>query len=566
MTAPIRGLSHVKGADNPPLRHETVSGLLHRAARKWPERSAAVFCEGNTRWTWAELNAEVDRLAAGLLSLGLYRGDRVGIWSPNRSEWLVAQFATARIGLILVNINPAYRRSELEYALNRVGCTALITATRFKSSDYIQMLRDLAPELDRCAAGRLQSARVPALRSIIHLGRSERPGMMRYAEVMQRGRTAYRSRLEGIEMRLRQIDSINIQFTSGTTGAPKGATLSHRNIVNNGWFTGHAMRLSEQDRLCIPVPLYHCFGMVLGNLAAVAHGTCMVFPGEAFDAAQTLNALSEERCTALHGVPTMFMAMVDHPDFQSFDLTALRTGIMSGAPCPVSLMHRVMRDMNAEEITIAYGMTETAPVSFQTATDDPVTRRTGTVGRVQPHAEVKVVDEAGNTMPAGQPGELCTRGYLVMQSYWDDPVRTAESIDPDGWMHTGDLGQIDAEGFGNIIGRVKDMVIRGGENIYPAEIEEFLRGHPDIADVQVFGVPNERYGEELCAWMVSRTGAEVPLETVRAFCDGQIAHFKVPRHVRTVTEFPMTVTGKARKIEMRQSMMGELGLSEIASA
>lgn len=510
------------------------------------------------------MNAEVDRLAAGLLSLGLYRGDRVGIWSPNRSEWLVAQFATARVGLILVNINPAYRRAELEYALNKVGCAALITATGFKSSDYVQMLRDLAPELAQCAPGRLQSEKLPALRSIIHLGRSHRTGMYRYADVMQRGRTAFRSRLEGIELRLRQADAINIQFTSGTTGAPKGATLTHRNIVNNGWFTGHAMRLTEQDRLCIPVPLYHCFGMVLGNLAAAAHGTCMVFPGEAFDAGQTLNVLSAERCTALHGVPTMFMAMVDHPDFRSFDLSSLRTGIMSGAPCPVSLMHRVMRDMNAEEVTIAYGMTETAPVSFQTATNDPVGRRTGTVGRVQPHAEVKVVDEGGNTVPVGQSGELCTRGYLVMQGYWGDPERSAESIDTNGWMRTGDLGQIDDEGYGNIIGRVKDMVIRGGENIYPAEIEEFLRGHPDIIDVQAFGVPDERYGEELCAWVTSREGANVSLEDVRTFCDGQIAHFKIPRHVRTVAAFPMTVTGKARKVEMRQSMMAELGLAEPA--
>lgn len=566
MTAPIRGLSHVKGADTPPLRHETVSGLLHRAARKWPARPAAVFCESDTRWTWARLNAEVDRLAGGLLSLGLYRGDRVGIWSPNRAEWLVAQFATARIGLVLVNINPAYRRAELEYALNKVGCAALITATRFKSSDYIQMLRDLAPELERCAPGRLQAAKLPALRSVIHLGRSERTGMFRYAEVMLRGRTAYRSRLEGIEQRLGQTDPINIQFTSGTTGAPKGATLSHRNIVNNGWFTGHAMRLSEQDRLCIPVPLYHCFGMVLGNLAAVAHGACMVFPGEAFDAIQTLSALSDERCTALHGVPTMFQAMVDHPDFRNFDLTALRTGIMSGAPCPISLMHRVIRDMNAEEITIAYGMTETAPVSFQTSTDDPVHRRTGTVGRVQPFAEVKVVDEAGETVRVGEPGELCTRGYLVMQGYWGDPERTSESIDADGWMHTGDLGTIDPEGYGNIIGRVKDMVIRGGENIYPAEIEEFLRSHPHISDVQVFGIPDERYGEELCAWIVERSGSKVALDDVRAFCDGQIAHFKVPRHVRSVAEFPMTVTGKARKIEMRQKMIEELGLKEAISA
>ncbi|WP_416897937.1 MAG: AMP-binding protein [Minwuia sp.] len=566
MTAPIGGRSHVRGDTTARMRHETVSGLLRRAARKWPDRPAAVFREQDSRWTWAELDFQADRLAGGLLSLGLYKGDRVGIWSPNRAEWLVAQFATARLGLILVNINPAYRRSELEYALNKVGCAALITATRFRSSDYVQMLRDLAPELDGAAPGRLRAERLPKLRTVIHLGRSPRAGIYSYQDVMDRGRTAYRSRLDGIEARLRQDEAINIQFTSGTTGAPKGATLTHRNIVNNGLFCGRAMALTEQDRLCIPVPLYHCFGMVLGNLAAVAHGACMVFPGEAFEPGRTLETLAEERCTAVHGVPTMFLAMVEHPDFDRFDLSSLRTGIISGAPCPVSLMRRVMRDMNAEEITIAYGMTETSPVSFQTAISDPVSRRTSTVGRVQPHAEVKVIDEAGEIVPVGGEGELCTRGYLVMQGYWDDPERTAESIDAEGWMHTGDLGRIDAEGYANIIGRVKDMVIRGGENIYPAEIEEFLRSHPDIADVQVFGVPDDRYGEELCAWIVTRGGKALTADEVRDFCDGQIAHYKRPRYVKCVAEFPMTVTGKARKVEMREAMIAELGLKESVTA
>ncbi|MDF1731710.1 MAG: AMP-binding protein [Minwuia sp.] len=566
MTAPVGGISHVRGDTGPRLRHETVSGLLARAVRKWPDRPAAVFAGAGVRWSWRELDIQVERLAAGLLSLGLYRGDRVGIWSPNRPEWLVAQFATARLGLILVNINPAYRLSELEYALNKVGCAALITAERFKSSHYLGMLRELAPELAHDAPGRLNAPRLPALRSIIQMGESEQPGMFRYHTIMARGRQAYRSRLEGLEARLKQSDPINIQFTSGTTGAPKGATLTHRNIVNNGHFTGRAMGLTEQDRLCIPVPLYHCFGMVLGNLAATAHGACMVFPGEAFDARQTLATLSRERCTAVHGVPTMFHAMVEHPDFGTFDLALLRTGIMSGAPCPVSLMQRVMRDMHASEITIAYGMTETAPVSFQTAITDPVSRRTGTVGRVQPHAEVKIIDEAGETVPVGTEGELCTRGYLVMQGYWGDPERTAEAIDADGWMHTGDLGRFDAEGYANIIGRVKDMVIRGGENIYPAEIEEFLRRHPDIADVQVFGIPDPKYGEELCAWIVPRGGAKLSAESVRAFCTDQIAHFKIPRHVRTVPEFPMTVTGKARKVEMRVAMIKELGLREDRTA
>ena len=566
MTAPVGGLSHVRGDTGPRLRPETVSGLLARAVRKWPDRPAAVFAAAGVRWSWRELDMQVERLAAGLLSLGLYRGDRVGIWSPNRPEWLVAQFATARLGLILVNINPAYRLSELEYALNKVGCAALITAVRIRSSDYLGMLRDLAPELATDAPGRLNARRLPALRSVIQMGESEQSGMFRYHTIMARGRQAYRSRLEGLEGRLKQTDPINIQFTSGTTGAPKGATLTHRNIINNGHFTGRAMGLTEQDRLCIPVPLYHCFGMVLGNLAATAHGACMVFPGEAFDARQTLATLSRERCTAVHGVPTMFHAMVEHPDFGKFDLSALRTGIMSGAPCPVSLMKRVMRDMHASEITIAYGMTETAPVSFQTSITDPVSRRTGTVGRVQPHADVKIIDETGATVPVGTEGELCTRGYLVMQGYWDEPERTAESIDADGWMHTGDLGRFDTEGYANIIGRVKDMVIRGGENIYPAEIEEFLRRHPDIADVQVFGIPDPKYGEELCAWIVPRGGAKLSVESVRAFCTDQIAHFKIPRHVRTVPEFPMTVTGKARKVEMRAVMMQELGLREDRTA
>ncbi|MDF1721792.1 MAG: AMP-binding protein [Minwuia sp.] len=572
MTAPIGGLSHVRGDTGPRLRHETVSGLLTRAVRKWADRPAAVFADAGTaphasvRWTWAELNHQVERLAAGLLSLGLYRGDRVGIWSPNRPEWLVAQFATARLGLILVNINPAYRLAELEYALNKVSCAALITAVRFKSSDYLGMLQELAPELDHCAPGHLQARRLPHLRSIVQIGDREQPGMFRYHTVMARGRQAYRSRLSGLEARLKQTDAINIQFTSGTTGAPKGATLTHRNIVNNGYFTGRAMALTEQDRLCIPVPLYHCFGMVLGNLGAVAHGACMVFPGEAFDARQTLAVLASERCTAVHGVPTMFHAMVEDPEFSRFDLSSLRTGIMSGAPCPVSLMERVIRDMNADEITIAYGMTETAPVSFQTSVRDPVSRRVGTVGRVQPHAEVKIVDEIGRTVSIDAEGEICTRGYLVMDGYWDDPERTAEAIDAKGWMHTGDLGRFDDQGYANIIGRVKDMVIRGGENIYPAEIEEFLRRHPDIADVQVFGIPDPKYGEELCAWIVPRSGARIDLQDVRDFCANQIAHFKVPRHVRSVPEFPMTVTGKARKVEMRTTMMADLGLKENRTA
>ena len=498
-----------------------------------------------------------DRFAAGLLSLGLYRGDRIGIWAPNRPEWLIAQFATARIGLILVNVNPAYRVSEFEYALNKVGAKALILARQFRRSSYVEMLRELAPELDRCPPGRLHADRLPALRTVIQLGPEPAPGCLGFDEVMDRGGGGHRWRLDAISDRLTPHDPINIQFTSGTTGAPKGATLTHHNIVNNAISCARAMRLQPGEALCIPVPLYHCFGMVLGNLAATARGVAMVFPGEGFDAGETLAALESERCAAVHGVPTMFSAMLDHPEFQRFDLSAMRTGIMAGAPCPVSLMRRVMGEMGCREITIAYGMTETSPISFQTGTDDAIEQRVATVGRIQPHAEVKVVDEDGRTTPVGVQGELLTRGYLVMQGYWDDPERTTESI-VDGWMHTGDLATIDPQGYCRIVGRSKDMLIRGGENVYPAEIEDFLLTHPDIAAAQVFGVPDKRYGEEVCAWLILRQGGSVSDEQVREFCRGRIAHYKVPRYLRFVTEMPMTATGKPQKFRMRKQMIQEL--------
>jgi fatty-acyl-CoA synthase len=564
--APGNGLSHVVGDDTPPLFDLTIPQFLAAAVARHGEREAAVFRAAGERWTYDQLRRRADRLAAGLLALGLYKGDRIGIWAPNRPEWLIAQFATARIGLILVNINPAYRRHELEYALNKVGARALITARQFKSSDYMAMLRDLAPELDTATPGRLRAKRLPELSTVIQLGDANVAGTFSFAEVMGKGGGANRARLDAISRSLRPDDAINVQFTSGTTGAPKGATLTHRNIVNNARFCAAAMDLGPDDRLAIPVPFYHCFGMVIGNLAAVAAGATMVFPGEAFDPLETLQALAGERCTAVHGVPTMFGAMLDHPRFAEFDLRALRTGIMAGAPCPIELMKRVVSGMHAREITIAYGMTETSPVSFQSDTHDSLERRVSTVGRIQPHVEVKIVDGDGRTVPVGETGELSTRGYSVMKGYWNDPERTAEAIDADGWMHTGDLATIDAQGYCNIVGRVKDMLIRGGENVYPREVEEFLFTHPKVQSVQVFGVPDAKYGEEICAWIVPRPGQQVSEEEIREFCRGEIAHYKIPRYVRVVADLPMTVTGKPQKFVMRERMIAELGLAEAETA
>ena len=559
-------LSHVAGPTDRPLIEETVPAVLARTVAAHGAREAAVFRAQGVRWSYAELAAEVDRLAAGLLTLGLYKGDRVGIWSPNRHEWVLTQYATARLGLILVNINPAYRRAELEYALNAVECKALITARRFKSSDYLEMLRDLAPELESGAPGRLRAEVLPHLRIVVVLEDGPVPGAYTFPEVMGRGGAAQHARLDGIGAGLSPHDPINIQFTSGTTGTPKGATLSHYNIVNNALLTARAMALGERDRLCIPVPLYHCFGMVLGTLACVLSGATMVFPGEAFEPLEVLETAAGERCTALHGVPTMFIAMLEHPAFAGFDLRALRTGIMGGAPCPIEIMKRVVDEMHMAEVTIGYGMTETSPVSFQSATGDPLEKRVTTVGRVHPHVEAKVIDESGATVPVGVAGELCTRGYLVMSGYWGDAARTAEVIDAQGWMHTGDLAAIDRDGYCNIVGRVKDMLIRGGENVYPREIEEFLYRHPAIQEVQVFGVPDEKYGEEVCAWIVLQPGQSLGEAEIRAYCEGEIAHYKVPRHLRFVDELPMTVTGKPQKFKMREIMIEELGLAERRSA
>ena len=473
----------------------------------------------------------------------------------------MTQFASAKAGLILVNINPAYRLSEAEYALNKVGCKALVTAIAHKTSEYLAMLRELAPELSSARPGALQATRLPTLRLVITLGDQEHAGCLAFHQACDAGTPADRQRLAEIGSTLQFDDPINIQFTSGTTGFPKGATLSHHNILNNGYFTGEAMRLAAGERVCIPVPLYHCFGMVIGNLGCITHAATMVYPSEGFDPLAVFEAVQAEGCAALYGVPTMFIALLGHERFGHFDLTTLRTGIMAGSPCPIEVMRQVIERMHMPQVTIAYGMTETSPVSFQSAADDTLEVRVATVGRVQPHLEVKIVDEGGRIVPRGTTGELCTRGYSVMIGYWDDPERTAEAIDASGWMHTGDLATIDAEGCGNIVGRIKDMVIRGGENVYPREIEEFLYRHPAVQDVQVIGVPDPRYGEELCAWIVLKPGETLTPEAVQAFCKGQIAHYKIPRHIRFVDGFPTTVTGKVQKFAMREAMIAELDLA-----
>jgi fatty-acyl-CoA synthase len=556
--APMGTMSYVSGVADKPLLGETIGQQFDRTVAQWGDRTALVVRQQGVRMTWRALQDRVDAFAAGLLALGLRLGDRVGIWSPNNAEWVITQFATAKAGLVLVNINPAYRLHELDYALTKVGCRALVTATSFKTSDYAAMLQALLPGLRQCAAGALQAARVPSLQIVIQIGAHSIPGSFAFDQVAAIGGARERAMLIDLAQRLQFDDPINVQFTSGTTGSPKGATLTHHNILNNGYFTAEGMRLTEQDRLCIPVPLYHCFGMVMGVLGCVTHGAAMVFPGEGFDPLAVLQTVAEERCTALYGVPTMFIAEMAHPDFANYDLSSLRTGIMAGSPCPIEVMRRAIGLMHLRDITIAYGMTETSPVSFQTRLDAPLERRVATVGTVHPHLEVKIVDADGAIVPVGTPGELCTRGYSVMLGYWDDEERTRQAVDRAGWMHTGDLATIDAEGYCAIVGRIKDMVIRGGENVYPREVEEFLYRHPKIVDVQVFGVPDPTYGEELCAWVKLRDGEAMTEEEVRAFCRDQISHYKIPRHVRFVEEFPMTVTGKMQKFLMRAAMERDL--------
>jgi fatty-acyl-CoA synthase len=539
-------VSYAHGASDKPLLGETIGDNLARTAADHPDAEALVSCEQGVRWTYAELDERVDRGAAALIAAGLEPGDRLGIWSPNRAEWTLIQYATARAGVILVNINPAYRTSELEYALRQSGCRILIAAPSFKASDYIAMTEEVRPSLD-------------ALDRAIFFETQE------WDELLDAGSAVSTDEVRARAAKLAFDDPINIQYTSGTTGFPKGATLSHHNILNNGYFVAEACRLSAEDRLCIPVPFYHCFGMVMGNLGCTTHGATMVIPAPAFDPEATLTAVQEERCTALYGVPTMFIAELGHPRFEEFSLETLRTGIMAGSPCPVEVMKQVIDRMHMEDVTICYGMTETSPVSTQTGPDDPLDRRVSTVGRVHPHVEVKIVEPGtGRALPPGDPGELCTRGYSVMLGYWEDEERTREAIDAGRWMHTGDLATMDEEGYVNIVGRIKDMIIRGGENIYPREIEEFLYTHPAVADVQVIGVPDERYGEELMAWVIPREGEALDDESVRAFCEGRIARHKVPRYVKVVDAFPMTVTGKVQKYKMRDEAIDELGLAAAA--
>ncbi len=541
-------LSHVVGPDVPALLEETIGQNLARTVARFGEREALVSCHQDIRWTYTELDERVDQLARAFLHLGLEQGDRVGIWAPNYAEWVLVQFATARIGVILVNVNPAYRTHELAYALEQSGCRLLVAAPAFKGSDYRAMVDEVRDGLK-------------ALEQVIYLWSPEWEALWRPQN--QASAEAVTARAAGLVA----TDPINIQYTSGTTGRPKGATLTHRNILNNGFLVGEGCGYTEVDRVCIPVPFYHCFGMVMGNLGCVTHGATMVIPGDAFDPVAVLEAVQGERCTSLYGVPTMFIAELGHPDFDSYDLSSLRTGIMAGSPCPVEVMKQCVDRMHMAEVTICYGMTETSPVSTQTAASDSLDRRTSTVGRVHPHVEVKVVDaESGETVAPRVAGEFCTRGYSVMSGYWNEPERTAEAIDAEGFMHTGDLATMDDEGYLNIVGRIKDLVIRGGENIYPREVEEFLYGHPDIADVQVVGVPDPRYGEELMAWVVLRPGATLSEDEVREFCRGRIAHYKVPRYVKFVDGFPLTVTGKVQKFLMRRQATEELGLAEAETA
>jgi fatty-acyl-CoA synthase len=552
------GQSYLCGQADDPLLYETIGGCLDRIAATHPQRPALVVRHQNIRWDFAQYKAQIDALATGLLNMGINPGDRVGIWSPNRVEWCLTQFATAKIGAIMVCINPAYRLYELEYALNKVECKAVIAAESFKTSQYLEMLQTLAPELNQCEPGALQAAKVPHLKSVVRMGMKKTQGMFNFDEVCQMGDGPAYERMAEIAATLQPDDAINIQFTSGTTGNPKGATLSHFNILNNGLQVGAGMRLTTEDRLCIPVPLYHCFGMVMGNLACLAHAACAVFPDEGFDAGTVLKTVEEERCTALHGVPTMFVAETDLPDVADYDLSSLRTGVMAGAPCPLELMLQVIEKLNMSEITIMYGQTETSPVNHMTDIDAPAEKRCGTVGRVGPYQEIKIIDEQGQVMPVGATGELCCRGYSVMRGYWNEEERTRETIDAAGWLHSGDLAVMDEEGYVQIVGRIKDMIIRGGENVYPREIEEFLYTHPDIQEVQVFGIPDEKYGEVVCAWVQQREGANLTEANVKDFCADQITHFKVPSIVRFVTGFPMTVTGKIQKFKMRDVMVEEL--------
>jgi fatty-acyl-CoA synthase len=553
--------SYAHGSSATPLLGLTIGAALDHAAEAFAERDALISCHQDLRYTYGELLAQVNRAARAFLALGVQRGDRVGIWSANAAEWVVTQYAAAKAGAILVNINPAYRLRELEYALNQSGVSVLVAARAFRKTDYSAMLLDLAPELNGVRRGPLVASRLPSLKYVISLGANAAPGTMAWETFLEEGDGVPSSDLTGREAQLQFDEPVNIQYTSGTTGFPKGATLSHHNILNNGFFVGEVLRYTADDRVCVPVPFYHCFGCVMGNLAAVTHGAAVVVPGESFDAEATLRAIETHRCTSIYGVPTMFIAQLDHPRFATYRLDSLRTGIMAGAPCPIEVMRQVIGRMHVPEVTICYGMTETSPVSFQSTVDESIDSRVSTVGGVHPHVECKVVHpETGAIVPRGTPGELCTRGYSVMLGYWNNPDATAAAIDTARWMHTGDLAIMRDDGHVNISGRIKDMIIRGGENIYPREIEEFLYTHPKVSDVQVIGVPDLKYGEEVCAWIRLREGHEATADELREFCRGQIATCKIPRYVRLTSEFPTTVTGKVQKFRMREISIVELGL------
>ncbi|GLV55392.1 AMP-binding protein [Dictyobacter sp. S3.2.2.5] len=562
----ISRMSYTSATTDTPLLGLTIGDMLDQTAARYPDNLALISRQQRIRLTYREFQEQVDLCARALLKLGLEKGQRLGIWSPNRAEWCIAQFATSKIGVILVNINPSYRLNELEYVLKQSGCRALILAPEFKSSHYIQMVQALAPELGTCAPGQLQAAKLPELTTVIHMGTHDVAGMYRWSDVMALGHEVDAARLAEVQRQQQFDDAINIQYTSGTTGFPKGATLSHHNILNNGYFVAHLQNITHEDRMCIPVPLYHCFGMVMGNLGCVTHGATMVYPSEGFEPLAVLETVQEERCTSLYGVPTMFIAELNHPDFAKFDLTSLRTGVMAGSPCPIEVMRRVIAQMHMDDVEICYGMTETSPVSAQSRIDSPLEKRVSTVGQIHPHLEIKIVDPAsGAIVPLGTPGELCTRGYSVMLGYWDNPEATSTAIDLARWMHTGDLATMDEEGYVNIVGRIKDMIIRGGENVYPREIEEFLYTHPKIADVQVIGVPDPKYGEAIVAWIKVRDDEQLSEDEVREYCREQIAHYKVPRYIRFTQEFPMTVTGKIQKYLMRETSIQELGLQDAAS-
>ena len=559
-------LSYVHGASSQPLIGATIGDLFDRVADQVPNNEALVSHHQDVRYTYCELQGLCNEFARGLLALGVEKGDRIGIWAPNWAEWVIAQFATPKIGAILVNINPAYRVHELEYALNQSGCSTLIIAPPFKTSRYAELLHNVCPALDECEPGKLRAERAPQLRTVIAFGDQQVPGSFHWGDVVAMAESVSSGDLAKRQTAQNFDDAINIQYTSGTTGFPKGATLSHHSILNNGYFIGERMKLTSDDRVCIPVPFYHCFGMVLGNLAVVTHGATIVIPAEIFDPEYTLETVEAERCTALYGVPTMFIAELNHPRFSEFDLSTLRTGIMAGSPCPIEVMRQVMNRMHMDEVTICYGMTETSPVSFQSKTDDPLEKRVSTVGPVHPHVECKIIDpETGAVVPRGETGELLSRGYIVMLGYWNNAAATAEAIDDGRWMHTGDLAVMDDEGYVNIVGRAKDMIIRGGENVYPREIEEFLYQHPAIQDVQVIGVPDERYGEQVMACVILKPGTTCTEEELREFCREQIAYYKIPHYWQFVDSYPMTITGKVQKYLMREQAIKDLNLDAAAA-